>query len=337
MLSHRQTIILQVIVDDFIRSAQPVGSRALAKREEIMFSPATIRNEMADLEDFGFIEKTHTSSGRVPSEKGYRYYVDHMLAPSQLSEGEIIQIESRLRSNLYEKEKMLQSCSNILSELTNYTAVVIEGARSNTRLERLEIVPVPPLQVVAILVTNRGEVLHQMINLPHGVEASDLEKTAKIINERMHGKDIAIVQEQLRLEVLRLIQRHVEDYDMMVEIVRHLFSGMNTCKPFSSGQSKILAQPEFQVPERIEPLLSLFENKEQLSLALNNQGSDYKVTIGQENTLHAMQHCSLITAQCHSGDEQIGTLAVIGPVRMDYNRVVTIINSVKVAMKDLHK
>ena len=125
MLTDRQLLILQVIVDDFIQFAQPVGSRSLAKKEEISFSSATIRNEMADLEELGFIEKTHTSSGRIPSEKGYRYYVDHLLSPQKLDHQDIHTIKSIFAERIYEMEKIVQKSAKILSELTNYTAIVL--------------------------------------------------------------------------------------------------------------------------------------------------------------------------------------------------------------------
>ncbi|MGL4818372.1 MAG: heat-inducible transcriptional repressor HrcA [Bacilli bacterium] len=338
MLSQRQLVILQVIVDDFIRSAQPVGSRALSKKEQLAFSSATIRNEMADLEDFGFIEKTHTSSGRVPSAKGYRYYVDHLLAPKPLTAEEMGFIERRLRKNLYEKEKMLENCSTILSELTNYTAIVQEGTIQTPKLERMEIIPVTSEAVVAILVTNRGDVQHQVVQLPFGVVADDVQKAVRIINERMRGLALEDVKEQLRLEILRLMQTHVEDYDIMVELVRHLFGDLSKRQAFAAGQSKMLSQPEFQQVERIRPILSLMENKEELALMLPKVSvNDIEITIGTENAMQAMRDCSLITANCSVDGEQIGTLAVLGPMRMDYNRVLGILQGVKQAMNSLHE
>lgn len=136
MLTDRQVLIFQVIVDDFIRSAQPIGSRSLSKKEEISFSSATIRNEMADLEEMGFIEKTHTSSGRIPSEKGYRFYVDHLLSPPVLETGDVTKVKSIFAERIYELEKIVQKSARILSELTNYTSIVLGPAVRENKLKK---------------------------------------------------------------------------------------------------------------------------------------------------------------------------------------------------------
>ena len=141
MLTDRQLLILQVIVDDFIHFAQPVGSRSLAKKTEISFSSATIRNEMADLEELGFIEKTHTSSGRIPSEKGYRYYVDHLLSPQKLEKRDIHTIKSIFAERIFELEKIVQKSAKILSELTNYTAIVLGPEVKENKLSKIQIIP----------------------------------------------------------------------------------------------------------------------------------------------------------------------------------------------------
>ena len=159
LLTDRQLLIFQVIVDDFIRSAQPVGSRSLSKKEEISFSSATIRNEMADLEELGFIEKTHTSSGRIPSEKGYRYYVDHLLSPQSVkSTRDVSMIQSIFAERIFEFEKIIQRSAKILSELTNYTSIVLGPAVSINKLKRIQIIPLNKETAVAIFVTDTGHV-----------------------------------------------------------------------------------------------------------------------------------------------------------------------------------
>ncbi len=156
MLTNRQLLILQVIINDFIKSAQPVGSRTLSKKDEITFSSATIRNEMADLEELGFIEKTHSSSGRVPSEKGYRYYVDHLLSPVKLTKSDLDQIHSIFKEKIFELEKTVQKSAQILSDLTNYTSIVLGPKLSENYLKQIQIIPIQPDMAVAILVTNTG-------------------------------------------------------------------------------------------------------------------------------------------------------------------------------------
>ena len=172
MLTDRQLLILQVIIEDFIQSAQPVGSRSLSKKEGITFSSATIRNEMSDLEDLGFIEKTHTSSGRVPSEKGYRYYVDHLLSPQVLKKNEMRLLKSVYAERIYELEKVVQKSARILSELTNYTAIVLGPKVKDHKLKKIEIVPLNEEMAIAIIITDTGHVennyyryLHLLISM----------------------------------------------------------------------------------------------------------------------------------------------------------------------------
>ena len=170
MLTDRQLLILQVIVDDFIQFAQPVGSRSLAKKPEISLSSATIRNEMADLEELGFIEKTHTSSGRIPSEKGYRYYVDHLLSPQKLGQQDIHTIKSIFAERIYEMEKIVQKSARILSELTNYTAIVLGPDVKENKLRKIQIVPLNKETAVAIIITDTGHVENKVVQLPEVIE-----------------------------------------------------------------------------------------------------------------------------------------------------------------------
>ncbi|WP_145614435.1 heat-inducible transcriptional repressor HrcA, partial [Bacillus licheniformis] len=197
MLTNRQLLILQVIVNDFIRSAQPVGSRTLSKKEDITFSSATIRNEMADLEELGFIEKTHSSSGRIPSEKGYRYYVDHLLSPGKLSKTDLNIIHSIFKEKIFELEKAVQKSAQVLSDLTNYTSIVLGPRLSENHLKQIQIVPIQPKKAVAILVTNTGHVENKTINFPAEVDLSDLEKLVNILNERLRGVPISELKDRI--------------------------------------------------------------------------------------------------------------------------------------------
>src|SRR3954462_7499756 len=185
LLTDRQLLILQVIVDDFIQFAQPVGSRSLAKKPEISLSSATIRNEMADLEELGFIEKTHTSSGRIPSEKGYRYYVDHLLSPQKLGKNDIHTIKSIFAERIYELEKVVQKSAKILSELTNYTAIVLGPKVKDQKLKKIEIVPLNLETAIAIIITDTGHVENHLLSLPPSVDIHEIEKMVNILNDRL--------------------------------------------------------------------------------------------------------------------------------------------------------
>ena len=172
MLTERQRLILSAIVDDYIRSAEPVGSRSISKRGDVGFSPATIRNEMSDLEEMGYLEQPHTSAGRIPSHKGYRYYVDHLLRQTALSKKELEVIKNFFAEKILEFEKVIQQVATILSQLTNYTSIVLGPEVFSTSLKMLQIVPLNENRAVAIIVTNTGRVENKVVEIPEGVSLS---------------------------------------------------------------------------------------------------------------------------------------------------------------------
>ncbi|MCY8009412.1 heat-inducible transcriptional repressor HrcA [Bacillus haynesii] len=329
MLTNRQLLILQVIVNDFIRSAQPVGSRTLSKKEDITFSSATIRNEMADLEELGFIEKTHSSSGRIPSEKGYRYYVDHLLSPGKLSKTDLNIIHSIFKEKIFELEKAVQKSAQVLSDLTNYTSIVLGPRLSKNHLKQIQIVPVQPKKAVAILVTNTGHVENKTINFPAEVNLSDLEKLVNILNERLRGVPISELKDRIFKEVVIFLKSHIQNYDTILHALgATLDSSVQTDRLFFGGKINMLNQPEFHDIDRVKSLLSLIEKEQELLRLFQSTESGITIKIGKENDYEEMENCSLITATYTVGSKQIGSIAVIGPTRMDYSRVVGLLQHV---------
>lgn len=325
LLTDRQLLILQVIVDDFIRSAQPVGSRSLSKKDEISFSSATIRNEMADLEELGFIEKTHTSSGRVPSEKGYRYYVDHLLAPQTLNQQEILTLKSIFAEKIFEFEKIIQKSAKILSELTNYTSIVLGPAVSVNKLKKIQIIPLNKETAVAIFVTDTGHVENRMIHLPATINVGDLEKTVNILNERLTDVPLDELDIKIYREVAVLLQQHIQNFDLMFSMISETFKMPVNEKLFFGGKSNILSQPDFHDLTKIRSLLNMIEHEEWVSELIRKKSAGINVQIGRENNNHAMENCSLITATYSVGAEKLGTIAILGPTRMEYSRVISLL------------
>nr|WP_285843005.1 heat-inducible transcriptional repressor HrcA [Metabacillus litoralis] len=318
-------LVLQVIIDDFIHSAQPVGSRSLAKKDEITFSSATIRNDMADLEDLGFIEKTHSSSGRVPSEKGYRYYVDHLLSPQRLTKTEVTQIKSIYAEKIFELEKVVQKSAQILSEMTNYTSIVLGPKVNENRLKRIQIVPISKETAVAIIVTNTGHVENRTITFPDSLEPSDIEKMVNILNERLVGVPLVDLQNKIFKEVVTVLKNHIENYDMLLKIMAGSLNLESNEKIYFGGKTNMLSQPEFSDIGRIRSLLTMIEQEKELYGLLKANSAGISIKIGKENDLSAMENCSLITATYSLGDNQLGTIAVLGPTRMEYSRVVSLL------------
>ena len=322
LLTDRQLLILQVIVDDFIRSAQPVGSRSLSKKEDISFSSATIRNEMADLEELGYIEKTHTSSGRVPSEKGYRYYVDHLLSPQVLNQQDISIIRSIFAEKIYEYEEIIQRSAKILSELTNYTSIVLGPAVSINKLKKIQIIPLNKETAVAIFVTDTGHVENRTFSLPESMDASDLEKTVNILNERLSGVSLENLNDKIYKEVAMLLRQHIHNYDLMLHTIADSLKMPIHEKLFFGGKTNILSQPEFHDITKIRTLLMMIDQEEWIYNLIRKDSAGIHVKIGTENKMTAMDNCSLITASYSVGQEKLGTIAILGPTRMEYSRVI---------------
>lgn len=325
VLSDRQLLILQVIVDDFIRSAQPVGSRSLSKKEQISFSSATIRNEMADLEELGFIEKTHTSSGRVPSEKGYRYYVDHLLSPQVLNQQDISIIHSIFAERIFEFEKIIQKSARILSDLTNYTSIVLGPAVSINKLKKIQIIPLNEESAVAIFVTDKGYVENRIFHLPATIDVSDLEKTVNILNERLAGVNLEQLNDKIYKEVAALLKQHIHNYDFILHTITDSLKMQVNEKLFFGGKMNILSQPEFHDLSKIRSLLKMIEREEWVYNLIREDSAGIHVKIGRENKNSVMENCSLITATYSVGTEKLGTIAILGPTRMEYSRVISLL------------
>lgn len=325
MLTNRQLLILQVIINDFIQSARPVGSRTLSKKDEITFSSATIRNEMADLEELGFIEKTHSSSGRIPSEKGYRYYVDHLLSPVKLTKTDLDLIHSIFKEKIFELEKTVQKSAQILSDLTNYTSIVLGPTLSENYLKQIQIVPIQPDKAVAILVTNTGHVENRTINFPAKVDLADIEKLVNILNDRLAGVPMDELNERIFKEVVTYLRRHIANYDSILESLRSTFHpAAHVEKLFFGGKINMLNQPEFHDIERVRSLLSLIEKEQDVLKLFQSSKAGISIKIGKENDYEEMENCSLITATYTVDTKQIGSIAIIGPTRMNYSRVVSL-------------
>ncbi|QKY69505.1 heat-inducible transcriptional repressor HrcA [Lentibacillus sp. CBA3610] len=334
MLTERQLLILQVIIDDFIESAQPVGSRSIAKKGNIQHSSATVRNEMADLEDMGFLEKTHSSSGRIPSEKGYRHYVDHLVTPRDI-ESNVRIIRSIMQDGLFEFEQIVQSSAEILSEITNYTSIILGPEVFETKLKQLQIVSLTPNTAVAILVTNTGHVEHRSFSVPEAIDSSDLEKMVNILNDRLYGVPIFKLHEKLNTEIVNLMDKYLTDFDASYDYLKAAFFSENPVKLYFGGKTNLLMQPEFNDIDKVRSFYSMIEEKDEIASLLKDATDGIKVTIGHENKVDAIKDCSLITATYEMNEEQMGTIALIGPTRMEYKKVIALLNALSTEMSDV--
>ncbi|MDY7221870.1 heat-inducible transcriptional repressor HrcA [Halalkalibacterium halodurans] len=334
MLTDRQLLILQAIVDDYIRSAEPVGSRSISKREDITFSPATIRNEMADLEELGFLEKPHSSAGRIPSQKGYRYYVDHLLMPHRLTKKERHYIHELFTKRVQEVEQAIQQSAQILSSMTRYISVVLGPEMFETKLKSIHMIPLTAHSVVVIFVTDTGYVENQTMHLPHSVNPVDLEKTVNILNERLAGVSLFQLREKLNKEVADVLRFHVTNYELVLDLLEKTFEAEKSEKVFYGGKTNLLSQPEFRDVEKIKQILTILEQDDVMHQMIRSSGEQIQVRIGHENNVEAFEDLSVITASYSIGGKHMGTIGIVGPTRMEYRRTISVVEHLS---KDLTK
>lgn len=334
MLTKRQLLILKAIVDDYIKNAEPVGSRSVSKRKGINFSPATIRNEMSDLEELGFLVKTHSSSGRIPSQKGYRYYVDHLLSPKKLSEEEIKRIRSVLQEKFSEFEEVIQESAKILSNLTNYTSIVLGPEVFESTLKQVQIIPLSKETAVAIIVTDTGHVENQTVTLPSGMKAGDIEKVVNILNEQLKGVPLVDLKRKLNKEVSKILAKYIDHYDEMMRLLNKVFLSQQNEKIYFGGKANILTQPEFKDVERVKQLFNIFEEDALVTKLFRSDYDGITIKIGEENEFEPFDECTVVTATYSIDGKYMGTISLLGPTRMAYPRVVGIMDYLT---KDLSK
>lgn len=331
MLTERQRMILNAIVDDYIRSAEPVGSRSISKRGDVNFSPATIRNEMSDLEELGFLEQPHTSAGRIPSHKGYRYYVDHLIRLNGLSSHELSTLRAFFAERLHQKEKVIQHVASILSGLTNYTSIVMGSEIYYTTLKQIQLVPLSDETAVAIIVTSTGQVENKKVTIPPGIEMGELEKFVNILNSKL--KDVPFIQIRTRLmeEIRAELRLHVEHYEELMNLVTEMIVEKDMeHRIFLSGATNMLTQPEFQDVDKVKSLFDLLEETELVAKLFSfsdpNDKRGIQVKIGTENQNEAIHNCSFITATYSLEGQTLGTIGVLGPTRMEYGKVISLLD-----------
>lgn len=331
MLTERQKQILHAIVDDYIRSAEPVGSRTISKRGDVKFSPATIRNEMSDLEEMGYISQPHTSAGRVPSHKGYRFYVDHLIKPKKLSIKDIQYIRRMFAEQFEEFEEMIKQTASVLSELTNYMAIVLGSEFFETTLKHIQLIPLSANSAVAILVTNSGHVEHRKINVQEGISIAEMERLVNLFNEKLVGIPVVDLRKKLYTEIALELETHFEHYQQALHIVEQSILREKDDKVYLGGTTKIFSQPEFQDIDKVKGLFELLEQTDRIQelLALNEEQTGIHVRIGPENKDEAVSNCSIITATYTVGGKTMGTLSILGPTRMNYRKVISILDYLK--------
>ncbi|KAA9007675.1 heat-inducible transcriptional repressor HrcA [Paenibacillus spiritus] len=329
MLTERQRMILNAIVDDYIRSAEPVGSRSISKRGDVGYSPATIRNEMADLEELGYLEQPHTSAGRIPSHKGYRYYVDHLVPGSAAELDEAGTIRSFFAEKLNETEQVIQHAALILSNMTNYTSILLGPEVFHTSLRHFQLLPLDDRTAVAIIVTSTGQVENRTVSVPPEISLSEMEKMVNMLNRRLVGVPLYKLKTRLYNELAEEMQRHITHYEELMGMLDAALDNDSEQRVYLSGTTNMLTQPEFKDVDKVKDILDLLEERPTLLKLLTPApaNSGIQVRIGTENDHEAFANCSLITATYSLDGQAVGSIGILGPTRMEYARVMGIMNA----------
>ena len=324
MLTERQNKILKVIVERYIQDPTPVGSKTISKT--INCSSATIRNEMMSLEELGLLEKTHTSSGRIPSELGYRYYVDNLMELKKMNAEDMLKLQIVFRNQQLALSDVITKSLQVISDMTNYTTVVLGSTSHENLLKQIEVIPIDDESIVVIIVTDHSHVEHKTMKLKD-VSMDEVKKTVGLINNLIVGTPIDEVSMKLEYEIKPIIGKYVKQLEQLYNAFYHVFNDFTNHDINIVGRNKILEQPEFRSDvDKIKNVFNKLEDKETLRSIEADKDNNIKVYIGNENNIDS--DVTVIKTKFKKGDEE-GTLAIIGPKRMEYGRVVSLLEYMK--------
>ena len=326
MLDERKQRILQAVIQDYISSAEPVGSRTLARKYDLGVSHATIRNEMADLEMLGYLEHIHTSSGRVPSSKGYRLYVDSLLPVQPMTDAEKVMIDKWYKAKVQQLDQVFQETAKIISKLTRNVSLVLAPQISKAAFRCMQFLPLDDHRVIAVLMTDAGFVENRIMEMPAGSSFEDFQRMAKVINGCLAGHTLGAIQNGS----LKKIEAEIGDnglYESAMTLIDKALNSQRKERLYLGGTTEMMEQPEFHNVDKVKELLIMLEKDQLMKDILKaHLGDGLTVTIGQENAYSGIKDCSIITATYHLDGELLGSMAVLGPTRMEYGRTMSLLN-----------
>jgi len=317
-MDERQERLLKEIVESYIKNVRPVGSKALCKKFNL--SSATIRNEMAALERLGLLEKNHISSGRIPSEKGYKYYVDKLMKPKELNGEEMLKLQTIFQNSQLQVSDAINKCMEIIADITNYTSVVLGKNSSENTLQQVNLIPLENNQVIALVCTNKGMVENKKFNIPENIYIDELIKTCEIVNKMLVGTPINLVNERLEFDVKPVISKTIKQYEAVYEIFYDAFNDFtkNSSNVFFSGKANILKQPEYNSIDDVKRIINKFED-ESLVNDIEETADGVNVYIGEDSKFD--DDVTVIKTKYNINGEE-GTIAIVGPKRMEYDKVI---------------
>lgn len=314
---------MEIIIREYVKNVTPVGSKLICN--ELNCSSATVRNEMSVLENLGYLEKTHISSGRIPSEHGYRYYVDNLMKPKEMTGEDMLKLQTIFNNNKLEINDCLKKSLEIISELTDYTSVVLGSDSSTNKLKKVEVLPLDSDKLIAIIITDKGHIEHKQIRID-GVSLEDISKSTELINKLIVGTPINEVKEKLEFEVKPVINRYVKQHETIYNAFYDVFNDFVMRSDVSFvGRNNILNQPEFNNVEKIKKIFNKLDD-DTLIRSTSLDDKDINIYIGNESNVD--EDVTIIKTKYQTEDDE-GVIAIIGPKRMEYSKVVSLLNYIK--------
>ncbi len=320
-LTERKKRILRAIIDEYVATAEPVGSKAIVQKAELGLSSATIRNEMAELEDEGYLEQPHTSAGRVPSAKGYRIYVNELMNRQRLSVEETEEINAALRGKMRQLDRVISDAGKLTSRLTSLPAFAVTAAAARVTATRFDLLPVDENSFIAVVMLSCGTVQNRVMRLGTKVDAASLPKLAAVLNSAFTGK----TAEEITGTLIRATEQALGDEDGLVAMIAgftiEILSEAGRPEAYVSGTSHLLEHPEFRDADKAGRLMEFLSEGQGLQQLLPPESGDLKITIGPENVMEELKDSSVVMASYDAGDNMRGLIGVVAPTRMDYSNV----------------
>lgn len=323
-LSERKQKILQAVIDEYIGTAEPVGSRAISKKNELGLSSATIRNEMADLEEMGFLIQPHTSAGRVPSDVGYRFYVNSLMRRYQMSVEALEKMQAIMADRVNQLEHIIKKASLMASTLTEYTTVVTSPKLNSTRIKKIELVSLGFGNVMIVIITSTGIIKNQAVELD--LDDEEASQLSGVLNRRISG----LTADELTLERVKEIGKEIDEgFDIkpkviinMLNFVYEAIDALDSTEVYVNNAKSILSYPEFSDVGKAREMLSFLDNKEKLVKLIGSAKDGVDIRIGAESGFEELENSSMVTVNYSLNDKTIGRIGVIGPKRMNYAKVI---------------
>lgn len=335
-LTQREKAVLQSLINYYIATAKPVGSRLVANKYKLGISPATIRNTMQDLEEMGLVTHPHTSAGRVPTDKGYRVYVDTLLEPVELTDSEAEQIRSEIMIDYAAVEDLLEQTSRVLGVISNQLGVTIAPRFDQGILTHIDLVPAAEKKILVVLAVKHGLVRTVLLEAESSLKTETLEKTASILNERLCGLTLGEIKTSMDQRLKEASNADSKLIKIFLESGENLLNFSEADQVHLGGTTNIVDQPEFKDKEKLRGLMELFEEKRLLAELVSAKGikEGITITIGKEIERGEMQSCSLVTSSYKAG-KVAGTIGVIGPTRMRYAKLVSLVDYTAKLLSDI--